>query len=123
MSLIPLGIIGAVIGHWVVGIPVSILSFLGIVALAGIIINDSVVLVDKYNRLIREGNDVSEALYEAGMARFRPIVLTTITTTTLIDAESFENAFPPTNWTATGNWAQEDDEAGIQQELLLWAGR
>jgi len=81
MSLIPLGIIGAVIGHWVVGIPVSILSFLGIVALAGIIINDSVVFVDKYNRLVREGTDVGEALYEAGIARFRPIVLTTITTT------------------------------------------
>jgi multidrug efflux pump subunit AcrB len=80
MSLIPLGIIGAVIGHYVVGIPVSILSFLGIVALAGIIINDSVVLVDKYNRLIATGMDVGDALYEAGLARFRPIVLTTITT-------------------------------------------
>jgi multidrug efflux pump subunit AcrB len=81
MSLIPLGIIGAVIGHYIVGIPVSILSFLGIVALAGIIINDSVVLVDKYNRLIASGVDVSEALFEAGISRFRPIVLTTITTT------------------------------------------
>lgn len=80
MSLIPLGIIGAVIGHYIVGIPVSILSFLGIVALAGIIINDSVVLVDKYNRLIAEGNDVGEALFEAGISRFRPIVLTTVTT-------------------------------------------
>jgi multidrug efflux pump subunit AcrB len=81
MSLIPLGIIGAVIGHWFVGIPVSILSFLGIVALAGIIINDSVVFVDKYNRLVREGVDVGEALFEAGITRFRPILLTTVTTT------------------------------------------
>ncbi len=80
MSLIPLGVIGAIIGHYIVGIPVSILSFLGIVALAGIIINDSVVLVDKYNRLIASGKDVGEALYLSGMARFRPIVLTTITT-------------------------------------------
>lgn len=80
MSLIPLGIIGAVIGHFIIGIPVSILSFLGIVALAGIIINDSVVLVDKYNRLIAEGMEVEEALHEAGMKRFRPILLTTITT-------------------------------------------
>lgn len=80
MGLIPLGVIGAVLGHFIVGIPVSILSFLGIVALAGIIINDSVVLVDRYNKLIARGEEVGEALYEAAMTRFRPIVLTTVTT-------------------------------------------
>ncbi len=80
MALIPLGVIGAVIGHYIVGIPVSILSFLGIVALAGIIINDSVVFMDRYNNLIKKGTDVRDALYEAAMSRFRPIVLTTITT-------------------------------------------
>jgi multidrug efflux pump subunit AcrB len=80
MGLIPLGVIGAVLGHLVMGIPVSILSFLGIVALAGIIVNDSVVLIHKYNNLLQSGLDVPEALVEAGMARFRPIVLTTITT-------------------------------------------
>ena len=80
MSLIPLGVIGAVLGHLVMGIPVSILSFLGIVALAGIIVNDSVVLIHKYNSLLQLGLDVPEALLEAGIARFRPILLTTITT-------------------------------------------
>lgn len=80
MSLIPLGIIGAVIGHYLIGIPISILSFLGIVALAGIIINDSVVLVDRFNNLIKSGTDIYEALHEASVSRFRPIVLTTITT-------------------------------------------
>jgi multidrug efflux pump subunit AcrB len=80
MSLIPLGVIGAVLGHLVMDIPVSILSFLGIVALAGIIVNDSVVLIHKYNNLLQAGMDVPQALVEAGMARFRPIVLTTITT-------------------------------------------
>ncbi len=80
LTLIPLGIIGAVLGHYIVGIPISILSFLGIVALAGIIINDSVVLVDKYNNLIAEGIDVGKALYLAGLSRFRPIILTTVTT-------------------------------------------
>ena len=80
MSLIPLGIIGAVVGHYIIGIPISILSFLGIVALAGIIINDSVVLVDKYNNLLKSGMNVFEALMEASSSRFRPIVLTTITT-------------------------------------------
>ncbi len=80
MGLIPLGIIGAVLGHLVMGIPVSILSFLGIVALAGIIVNDSVVLIHKYNTLIQEGYSVQDALIEAGVTRFRPIILTTITT-------------------------------------------
>jgi multidrug efflux pump subunit AcrB len=80
MGLIPLGVIGAVLGHFVMGIPVSILSFLGIVALAGIIVNDSVVLIHKYNTLIQEGVDVPDALLEAGLARFRPIMLTTVTT-------------------------------------------
>jgi multidrug efflux pump subunit AcrB len=80
MSLIPLGIIGAVFGHLVMDIPISIVSFLGIVALAGIIINDSVVLMDRYNNLIKKGENVFEALMDAGIARFRPIVLTTITT-------------------------------------------
>ena len=80
MSLIPLGVIGAILGHFIMGIPVSILSFLGIVALAGIIINDSVVLMDRFNNLIRNGEDIFEALLDAGVTRFRPIVLTTVTT-------------------------------------------
>jgi multidrug efflux pump subunit AcrB len=80
LSLIPLGVIGAVIGHYVMDIPVSILSFLGIVALAGIIINDSIVLIDRYNKLVRAGGNVSDSVYQAGMTRFRPIVLTTMTT-------------------------------------------
>lgn len=80
LSLIPLGIIGAVIGHFLMGIPVSILSFLGIVALSGIIINDSVVLLDRYNKNIKSGEKVRDAIYNAGVIRFRPIVLTTLTT-------------------------------------------
>jgi multidrug efflux pump subunit AcrB len=80
MGLIPLGIIGAVLGHLVMDLPVSILSFLGIVALAGIIVNDSVVLIHKYNNLLQAGLDVPDALLEAGLARFRPIILTTVTT-------------------------------------------
>ncbi len=80
IGLIPLGVIGAVIGHYILDIPVSILSFLGIVALAGIIINDSVVLMDKFNQFFQSGIPISKALYKAGMVRFRPIVLTTFTT-------------------------------------------
>ena len=80
IGLIPMGIIGAVIGHYIMGLPVSILSFLGIVALAGIIINDSVVMMDKYNNYISRGISVRDALHQAGIIRFRPIVLTTLTT-------------------------------------------
>lgn len=80
IGLIPLGVVGAVLGHYLLNYPVSILSFLGIVALAGIIINDSVVMVDRYNKLIRKGEAVKDAVLEAGISRFRPIILTTVTT-------------------------------------------
>ncbi len=80
MTLIPLGLVGATIGHLILGLPLSIVSFLGAIALAGIIINDSVVLLDKYNKLLKSGVDVEKALLEAGNTRFRPIILTTITT-------------------------------------------
>lgn len=80
IGLIPLGVVGAVLGHYLMGYPVSILSFLGIVALAGIIINDSVVMVDRYNKLLHKGNTVKDAVLEAGISRFRPIILTTVTT-------------------------------------------
>lgn len=79
MLMIPLGFIGAVIGHFIVGIPVSFISFLGGIALGGIIVNDSVVLVDRYNNLVKEYS-VPDAIYMASMQRFRPIIMTTITT-------------------------------------------
>ncbi len=81
MLLIPMGFMGAIIGHYIVGIPVSFISFLGSIALAGIIVNDSVVFIDKYNKLHkRNGLSVEEAIYQAGIQRFRPIIMTTLTT-------------------------------------------
>ncbi|MCG8453329.1 MAG: efflux RND transporter permease subunit [Spirochaetales bacterium] len=81
MLLIPLGLVGAILGHMVMGQPLSFLSFLGVVALAGIIVNDSVVLIATFNRLRwKEGLSGHEAAYQAGLKRFRPIVMTTITT-------------------------------------------
>ena len=81
MILIPLGFMGSIIGHYIVGIPVSFISFLGSIALAGIIVNDSVVFIDKYNKLRkRDGYSVEEAIYQAGIQRFRPIIMTTLTT-------------------------------------------
>lgn len=81
LVMIPLGWLGAIWGHGIEGYPISMLSAWGMVALSGVIINDAVVFLSKYNALVREGKSVTEAAYDAGLARFRPILLTTITTT------------------------------------------
>lgn len=80
LMMIPLAWIGASWGHGIEGIPVSILSAWGMVALSGVIINDAVVFLSKYNSNLVEGMPVKQAVYEAGIARFRPILLTSITT-------------------------------------------
>ncbi len=80
MSLIPFGILGAIWGHHVAGIQLNILSIYGVIALSGIIVNDSIVLIDKINRNLREGMRVRDAVRDAGLARLRPILLTTLTT-------------------------------------------
>lgn len=79
--MIPLAWLGAIWGHGVEGIPVSLLSAWGMIALSGVIINDAVVFLSKYNSLLLEGVKVKDAVIETGLARFRAIVLTTITTT------------------------------------------
>lgn len=80
MSVIPFGMIGAVIGHWVLGMPISILSLFGVIALAGVVVNDSLVMVDYVNQSRREGTPLATAVVEAGGRRFRAIILTSLTT-------------------------------------------
>jgi multidrug efflux pump subunit AcrB len=80
MSAIPFGLIGAAWGHLVMGYDFSMLSVIGLVALSGVVVNDSLVLVDYVNRLRREGAGLREALIDAGRARFRAIMLTSLTT-------------------------------------------
>lgn len=80
MLTIPAGIAGAIMGHGLVGIPVSILSVFGMIALLGVLINDSIVFLDRYNDLLREGMDIKSAALEAASSRFRPIILTSLTT-------------------------------------------
>ena len=80
MSAIPFGIIGAVFGHLLLGMNFSILSMIGIVALSGVVVNDSLVLVDFINRYHKQGHSIQEAALESGQVRFRPILLTSITT-------------------------------------------
>lgn len=80
MSIIPFSIIGALIGHAIMGLSLSISSIMGLLALVGVVVNDSLVLVDYTNKRIKEGMPVSEAIRVAGGARFRPILLTSLTT-------------------------------------------
>ena len=80
MSVIPFGVVGAIFGHWVMGMAVSTLSLFGIIALAGVVVNDSLILVDYVNKRIEQGMDATAAAIEGGSARFRAILLTSLTT-------------------------------------------
>jgi multidrug efflux pump subunit AcrB len=80
MSAIPLGLIGAVTGHYIMGIPLTILSIFGIIGLAGVVINNSLVMVDVFNEHIKNGMAVREAVILGTKQRFRPILLTSLTT-------------------------------------------
>ncbi|MEM1081919.1 MAG: efflux RND transporter permease subunit, partial [Pseudomonadota bacterium] len=80
MSVIPFGMIGAVVGHLFLGIPISLLSMFGIIALSGVVINDSLILVDFVNKHRQQGESREDAIIKATRARFRPIVLTSATT-------------------------------------------
>lgn len=80
MSVIPFGFVGAVLGHWIMGFPLSVLSFFGMLAVMGVVVNDSLVMLTRYNELRESGEHVSMSLVLAGGSRFRAIILTTITT-------------------------------------------
>lgn len=80
MAVIPFGMMGAVLGHWVMGLPLTLFSILGIVALTGIVVNDSIVLVDFMNNAARAGVPLEQAVLEGGARRFRPVLLTSLTT-------------------------------------------
>ena len=80
MMAIPFGLIGAVMGHLVLGMEFTIVSIFGIVALSGIVVNDSLILIDFINRAVRDGMEVEKAVIESGRARFRPVLLTSVTT-------------------------------------------
>ncbi|WP_116109300.1 efflux RND transporter permease subunit [Lewinella sp. IMCC34191] len=79
-SLLPFGLIGVILGHWLMGKPISLFSGLGMIALVGVIVNDGLVFIATYNDNIRGGMNMMDALNDAGKSRFRPILLTTLTT-------------------------------------------
>jgi multidrug efflux pump subunit AcrB len=79
MAAIPFGIFGAVIGHILLGYDLSLISLMGVIALSGVVVNDSLIMIDYANKK-RAAHSVFEAIHEAGVRRFRPIMLTTLTT-------------------------------------------
>lgn len=80
LSAVPFGIMGAIFGHWIMDFEITIASFFGILAAAGVVVNDNLVFIDRINQLRAKGFPVREALERAGVDRFRPIILTSITT-------------------------------------------
>ena len=95
--LLPFGFVGVGWGHFIHDKPISLFSIMGIIALIGILINDALVFVASFNQNLKEGKDYNTALIEAGLSRFRPIVLTSITTVAglapLIVNDSFQAQF------------------------------
>lgn len=77
---IPFGIVGAIVGHILMGFTLSLVSVMGIVALSGVVINDSLILIDTANEYRRQGHPVREAIHLAPIRRFRPVILTSLTT-------------------------------------------
>jgi multidrug efflux pump subunit AcrB len=80
MSAIPFGFVGAVMGHLIMGYNLSFMSLFGIIALSGVVVNDSLVLIDSVNKARQSGQSALEALVNSGMRRMRPILLTSLTT-------------------------------------------
>lgn len=79
--MVPVGCLGAIWGHGIHGEPLSMLSLWGLVALSGTIINDAIVFLSRYNQNLVKGMKIDKAVFDAGKSRFRPIILTTVTTT------------------------------------------
>lgn len=80
LAVIPFGLVGAVLGHLIMNMPLTIFTLFGVVALSGVVVNDSIVLIDFINKHREKGGALQEALVNAGCRRFRPVMLTSITT-------------------------------------------
>jgi multidrug efflux pump subunit AcrB len=93
MAAIPFGLTGALFGHWLMGIDLTILSLFGFFGLAGIVVNDSIILVSFYKRLREQGMAVTDALVEASCQRLRAVLLTSLTTIAGLTPLLFETSF------------------------------
>ncbi len=92
MIAIPFGIVGAIVGHVVMGYSLGVISVMGVLALAGLVVNDSLVLIDFANNAMRNGFNARDAVHSAALRRFRPILLTTLTTSIGLAPMIFESS-------------------------------
>lgn len=92
MAVIPFGIIGALIGHLILGLPLGVLSMFGMIALSGVIVNGSLILIDFINENLREGMSIEDAILTGAKSRFRPIMLTSLTTFLGVAPITFETS-------------------------------
>ncbi|WP_299323813.1 efflux RND transporter permease subunit [Parasphingopyxis sp.] len=92
IAAIPFGIIGALIGHLILGLSVGILSMFGLIGLSGVIVNGSLILIDFINERLEEGDEIKTAIISAAKSRFRPIVLTSVTTFLGVAPITFETS-------------------------------
>ncbi len=93
LTIIPFGFMGAIWGHAILRLPLTIFSMFGLVALTGVVVNDSIVLVDFINHRVRDGVPLRTALLEAGRRRFRPVLLTSVTTVAGLTPLLLETSF------------------------------
>ncbi|WDP92722.1 MAG: efflux RND transporter permease subunit [Desulfobacter sp.] len=97
MTAIPFGLIGAIVGHFIMDLDITMISIFGIVALSGIVVNDSLILIDFINSKVRAGMGIYDSVMEAGQNRFRPVLLTSVTTVAglapLLTETSFQAQF------------------------------
>ena len=93
LLVVPVGIFSAILGHGIMNRPFSTLSVWGVIALIGILVNDAVVMLDRFNRNLKEGQSIHEAVIHAGKSRYRAIILTTITTFVGLSPLIFEKSF------------------------------
>lgn len=95
--LIPFSFTGVIVGHWIHGVQFGVLSVLGVIALIGVLVNDSLVFVNALNARLKTGESLKDAVFQTGLTRFRPIVLTTVTTVAglapIINETSFQAQF------------------------------
>ena len=95
-GLIPFGLVGISIGHCLLDAQISLFSVLGMIALIGILVNDALVFVAAYNAYLKNGFSVDESIWKAGMNRFRPIILTSVTTVAGLAPLMLQQEFPST---------------------------
>ena len=93
MLIIPFGFVGAVLGHAIMGLHFTLFSVFGMITLTGVVVNDSIVLIDFINRALADGMPLRTALVEAGVRRFRPVVLTSTTTVAGLTPMMLERSF------------------------------